>query len=459
MGELLNSYIMPHPPIIVPGIGGGRENEAIATIEACRKIAGEIVRDAPSTILISSPHAPCFRDVVILSNAKKMIGDFGRFGHPEISMEFDNNIGMVEEIVRNAREEGIQTGFPSEYGKRRYGLSDELDHGAMVPLYFVSREMALAHKHCRLVHISTPFLPLQDLYRFGKCIQKTIRDSAERVVYLASGDLSHRLTTDAPAGYNPYGKIYDTALVEKIRKGDTEGILSIKESQMEEAGECGTRSFVMMLGALDGHALKSTIYSYEGPFGVGYLAAKIETTVRGNDIENIRESESDYTALARETVETYVRERRQIDIPEWLPHKLANFSAGTFVSIKKGGELRGCIGTIQATQRNVAEEIIHNAIHAATRDPRFEPIDESELPDLVYSVDILKEPHKIDSLDQLNVKKYGVIVSRDYRRGLLLPDLEGVDTPADQVAIALRKAGISQNESYEMQRFEVVRYH
>ena len=178
-----------------------------------------------------------------------------------------------------------------------------------------------------------------------------------------------------------------------------------------------------------------------------------------NSIENIRESESDYVAVARETVETYVKERRQIDIPEWLPYKLSNFSAGTFVSIKKAGELRGCIGTIQPMQRNVVEEIIHNAIHAATRDPRFEPIGKDELADLVYSVDILREPQKIASIQELNVKKYGVIVSRDCRKGLLLPDLEGVDTPAEQVAIALRKAGISQYEDYEMQRFEVVRYH
>ena len=176
-------------------------------------------------------------------------------------------------------------------------------------------------------------------------------------------------------------------------------------------------------------------------------------------IENIRESESDYVSVAREAAETYVKERRQIDIPEWVPYKLSDFSAGTFVSIKKRGELRGCIGTILATQRNVMEEIIRNAIYASTRDPRFEPVRAEELPELVYSVDILHEPHKITSLDELDVKKYGVIVSKGYRRGLLLPDLEGVDTPAEQVAIALRKGGISQDESYEMERFEVVRYH
>ncbi len=176
-------------------------------------------------------------------------------------------------------------------------------------------------------------------------------------------------------------------------------------------------------------------------------------------IEKIRESESDYVSVAREATETYVKEHRQIDIPEWVPFKLSDFRAGTFVSIKKKGELRGCIGTILPTQRNVMEEIIRNAIYASTQDPRFEPVRAEELPELVYSVDILHEPHKIASIDELDVKKYGVIVSLGFRRGLLLPDLEGVDTPEDQVAIALRKGGISQNEPYDMERFEVVRYH
>lgn len=176
-------------------------------------------------------------------------------------------------------------------------------------------------------------------------------------------------------------------------------------------------------------------------------------------IEKIRESESDYVAVAREAIEMYVKERQQIDIPEWIPFKLSDFCAGTFVSIKKGGQLRGCIGTILPTQRNVVEEIIHNAIQASTHDPRFEPVTEDELNELVYSVDVLLEPHDIKSIDDLDVRKYGVIVTKGFRRGLLLPDLEGIDTPSEQVAIALRKAGISKDEAYEMQRFEVIRYH
>ncbi|MHB1485061.1 MAG: AmmeMemoRadiSam system protein A [Saccharofermentanales bacterium] len=173
---------------------------------------------------------------------------------------------------------------------------------------------------------------------------------------------------------------------------------------------------------------------------------------------NVRENESEYVTLAREALESYVKKHKAITVPDWFPEKSADFRAGVFVSLKKRGLLRGCIGTISPTQKNVAEEIIKNAISSGTQDPRFEPVNEDELEELVYSVDILRSPEMIHSLDELDVKRYGVIVSKGFRRGLLLPDLEGVDTPAEQVSIALRKAGISSDEAFEMERFEVVRY-
>jgi AmmeMemoRadiSam system protein A len=133
--------------------------------------------------------------------------------------------------------------------------------------------------------------------------------------------------------------------------------------------------------------------------------------------------------------------------------------AGVFVSIKtESGDLRGCIGTIAPYTKNIAEEIINNAISAGIHDPRFDPIEEYELENLVYSVDILKAPEKIQSIDELDVKRYGVIVRKGNRTGLLLPNLEGINSPSEQVDIALRKAGIGRYEDYSMERFEVVRH-
>jgi len=141
-----------------------------------------------------------------------------------------------------------------------------------------------------------------------------------------------------------------------------------------------------------------------------------------------------------------------------LPEEMLNSRAGTFVSIKKKGELRGCIGTIGPTRENIASEIVHNAISAGTSDPRFYPVKPYELDELEYSVDVLMEPEEINSMDELDVVKYGVIVRAGRRTGLLLPNLENVNTVEQQVSIALQKAGISPNEKYTMERFEVIRH-
>jgi len=161
--------------------------------------------------------------------------------------------------------------------------------------------------------------------------------------------------------------------------------------------------------------------------------------------------------LARRAIEAWVRERRVIEPPEPLTPEMAE-QAGTFVSLHRHGQLRGCIGTIEPTRANVAQEVISNAIAAATRDPRFPPLRPEELKDLEVKVDVLTPPEPISGPEELDPKRYGVIVQRGWRRGLLLPDLEGVDTVDYQVAIARRKAGIGSDEPVQLYRFEVKRY-
>ncbi len=275
MGKIINSYIFPHPPIIVPGIGGGRESGAAETIEACQEIAREIYKDAPDTIIISSPHAPCFSDFIFISDTERLTGNFGDFGHPEIIVNFENNAELAIEIINIAQENKINAGFLSELEKAKFQIYDKIDHGTMVPLHFVMQELEKNRHMCKVVHISTPFLSSGKIYNFGKCIKKAVEKSNENCVYIASGDLSHRLTPDAPAGYTPKGIVYDRKLVEFIRNADVSGLLSIGSNEMEEAGECGTKSFIMLFGANDNENITSKIYSYEGPFGVGYLVAKI----------------------------------------------------------------------------------------------------------------------------------------------------------------------------------------
>ncbi|GAB4113195.1 MAG: AmmeMemoRadiSam system protein A [Candidatus Caldatribacteriota bacterium] len=172
-----------------------------------------------------------------------------------------------------------------------------------------------------------------------------------------------------------------------------------------------------------------------------------------------KKQESIQVRLARETIENYVRYGKVISPPEDLPLELKENRKGVFVSLKKFGNLRGCIGTFMPTQKNIAQEIIRNAISAAVEDPRFPPVSITELENLDISVDILSSPEEVSDSTQLDPKKYGVIVSSGYKKGLLLPDLEGVETVEQQIDIARRKAGIRPEEKVRLYRFEVKRFY
>jgi AmmeMemoRadiSam system protein A len=235
--------------------------------------------------------------------------------------------------------------------------------------------------------------------------------------------------------------------------------------------ECGHGSFTILAGILDGTAVKPEVLSHEAPFGVGY--GVVTYAVEGKDdrrhflqqyekkdAEAVASKEEDpYVALARQSVESWVKEHKALMVPEGLPPEMLTRKAGVFVSLHEYGELRGCIGTISAMQKNIALEIIQNGISACSRDPRFAPVEEKELAHLVISVDVLGQTEPVLDLGQLDAKKYGVIVTKDGRRGLLLPNLEGVNTPQEQIRIACRKAGIDpEEEGIELERFEVVRH-
>jgi len=161
--------------------------------------------------------------------------------------------------------------------------------------------------------------------------------------------------------------------------------------------------------------------------------------------------------LAKKSIEAYVKEKKIINPPDKLADEMKG-RAGVFVSLKKKGNLRGCIGTFAPTCDNIAQEVIRNAIESATSDPRFPPVTKDEIPELEISVDVLTEPQKVSSIEDLDAKRFGVIVKSEMRRGLLLPDLAGVNTPEEQIKICRRKAGIGEDEPVELYKFEVRRY-
>lgn len=468
MGNIISSYIFPHPPIIIPEIGKGEEKNAMKTVDAVSRAAEAIKKDKPTTIILTTPHGPVFQDFIYISTSEELSGDLKKFGSSSVKLSFKNNTDLVEKITRYSNDEGIPAGGLDDKIIKKYSISKELDHGSIVPLYFLNK----IYSDFRLVHISIAGLAFEELYKFGMSIRKAVEETDEQVVFLASGDMSHKLDPSGPNGYSKRGMEFDELLVKSFNTANVEKLLSVDEDFCETAGECGLRSFLMMFGALDGYDIAPDVYSYEGPFGVGYSVARFEVGNRnpkrqilkilGEEnklkLDKVRSSEDQYVNLARKALETYVTENKILKVPEGLPAEMLEEKAGTFVSIKRQGQLRGCIGTTGPTRRNIAEEIINNAISSGTRDPRFNSIEPYELDKLVYSVDVLKEAEPIATMDELDVIKYGVIVRSGSKSGLLLPNLEGVDTPEKQVSISMQKAGIKPTENYTMERFEVIRH-
>ncbi len=459
---ILAAVMVPHPPLIIPDVGKGEEKKIQCTIDAYHEAARRIGELKPETVVLMSPHQIMYADYFHISPGKGAKGDFGQFGAGRVKLEASYDTEFVETLSWLAEWKGFPAGTAGEKKK-------QLDHGTMVPLYFLNQFLG----EYRLVRVGLSGLPLAQHYELGQCIKETAEQLGRRTVLVASGDLSHRLKEDGPYGYQKEGPMYDSEIMRVMGQASFGELLEFREDFCERAGECGHRSFTIMSGALDRTDVCPEKLSYEGPFGVGYGVCVYE--VRGADAaRNFKEQfeekerarimaqraqEDAYVQLARKAVEAYVRKREVLDVPQDLPGEMYAERAGAFVSIKENGSLRGCIGTIQATQPSIAEEIIGNAISASSRDYRFPPIEAKELDKLTISVDILGERQKVDSPDKLDVKRYGVIVTKGSKRGLLLPNLDGVDTVEQQIAIAKKKAGIAIQEQAELERFEVVRHY
>ena len=444
--SILAAFMVPHPPMIIPQIGRGSEAQIEETIHAYESVAKKIAELEPETIVITSPHSVMYRDYLHISPGAGARGSFAQFGAGEVAFEEDYDEELREAVCTLAEQEHLPAGTLGE-------RDPYLDHGTMVPLWFIRRY----YDDFKILRVGLAGLPLKDHYRLGMLIAKAARQTGRRTVLVASGDLSHKLQDYGPYGFAKEGPEYDERIMDVCGRGAFGELFDFEEGFCDKAAECGHRSFVIMAGAFDGLAVKAEKLSHQDVTGVGYGICTFYPEGPDESRRFLKEPDA-YVKLARASLESYIRERKVLPVPEGLPEEMVDEKAGVFVSIHKDGELRGCIGTIGPTQPNVAKEIIRNAISASTEDPRFPPITVEELDRLEVSVDVLGAPEEIESEDELDVKRYGVIVSSGFRRGLLLPDLEGIETPQQQVLIARHKAMISPHENVKLERFEVIRH-
>ena len=459
--SILAAYAVPHPPIIIPEVGRGEETKIAATSQAYAGVMRRAAEHRPDVLIITSPHAPMYADYFHISPGAGASGSLAQFRAPQAACSVEYDRELARRIEALAEREGLPAGALGEREKT-------LDHGTLIPLLFLQK----TGFSCPIVRIGLSGLSAAEHYRLGQCIAGAVEALGRRAVFIASGDLSHRLKANGPYGFAPEGPEFDKQITAIFASGDFGAMLALSPELADAAGECGLRSFQIMAGALDRRAVTHELLSYEGTFGVGYGVAAFEVTgaddardfgsryarSREEALKQTKADEDAYVRLARLSLETYVREGRRAAVPDGLPPEITGARAGAFVSLKKDGRLRGCIGTISPTAKSLAAEIMQNAVSAGAHDPRFDPVRPEELDKLVYSVDVLGEAEPVGSEAALDPKRYGVIVQNGSRRGLLLPDLEGVDTVEEQVSIARRKAGIGAGEPVTLSRFEVVRH-
>ena len=267
--SILIAGVSPHPPLLIPEIGGREINKVRRTAEALKSLCAEIAAVHPETVIIITPHGPMFREAPVVLAEEELAGDFSVFRAPGVKLRARNDLELVQALAAESRKEKTDVILlqKDEQGLLREETS--LDHGVTVPLYYLQK----AGTAQRCVAITFAPLPYGDLFRFGQALQRAIFITGRKVAIVASADLSHRLTRGAPAGYHPKGREFDALVVECLAGYQVEKLLSIDKELISAAGECGLRSLLILLGSLSGLPVQSRLLSYEGPFGIGYPVA------------------------------------------------------------------------------------------------------------------------------------------------------------------------------------------
>lgn len=452
--------LSPHPPLLIPEVGGASLERVHHTRQGMEQMCRAVAASRPERLVLVTPHGPVHPRAVPLFLTDRLTGNLGRFGHPEVAIQVEVDRDLSLALLQAARDRDV-TMLPLDPGEAASrGVPMELDHALMVPLYYLQQ----AGVRVPTVVMSISWLPGSDHLRLGEALRDVLRACPHRVAVLASGDLSHRLLDSGPYGFDEMGPVFDRQILECLKKADGPGVLALPEDLVERAGQCGMRPILTLLGSLEPGA-RAVVHSYEGPFGVGYAVVHFEVPPDAAESpEGGQTPENDPVAsssqpdvrlvVARQAVEEYVLKGRHLVLDEPVPEEV-RAPAAAFVTLKSHGDLRGCIGTLLPTCANQLQEVARNAVSACSRDPRFPPVTPQELPDLTYQVYILGAPQPVAGLEDLDPQRYGVIVRKHGRSGVLLPALEGVDTPQVQVAIACRKAGIEPGENPDLERFEV----
>lgn len=272
--SIVAAYAVPHPPLIIPAVGRGQERGIQDTVDAFQQVAREIVELKPELLIVTSPHAPCFRDAFHVTTDAHLYGDMSRFRAPFERLQADVDTAFARDLIARMREDGILAVGSDAY-------RDPMDHATYVALFFVREAYHAAGGEgdlpCPVARIGLSGFSYETHRRAGQIMAEAVEASGKRTVFIGSGDLSHKLLEEGPYGFTPEGPVFDAKIGEIFSSGDLEGLFEFDEDFADAAAECGLRSFQMMAGAIQELGFSSELLSLEGPYGVGYGVAALRS--------------------------------------------------------------------------------------------------------------------------------------------------------------------------------------
>lgn len=267
--SLVLGCVAPHPPVLVPEVGGEDAAMVASTAAAMKELAERVRASKPDVLVVISPHSTGFFDSIAVKVSPNLSGSFFVFGAWEVALDLQNDIELAGLVMEEAESAGIPVvGLTAGYAALT--RKEDLDHGVLVPLYYIFRDFKVP-----IVSLAVSHIGFEKHYELGGAVRRAVERSGRRAIFLASGDLSHKLTPDAPAGFSADAKDFDELVVEIFRSGELDRLANIDPGFAESAGECGLRSFITLAGAFEGKKVETKVLSYEGPFGVGYLVATV----------------------------------------------------------------------------------------------------------------------------------------------------------------------------------------
>ena len=444
------AVLLPHAPILVPEVGGKRGGAAAASCQAMRAAAASVVSHRPESVVLISPHSPRQPHAFGFWADDPLEGSFAQFNAPQATVSLPLDRPLARAIAEEAQVRDLETWTIHQYA---------LDHGALVPLWF----LAEAGWAGPTVILSLNYPEVGGLATLGEAIAAAAHGLSRRVAIVASGDMSHRLTANAPCGFHPQAHQFDETFIRLLRAGSYRKIESIAPELREVAAEDAADSTLVAASAVNWQTNGHQVLNYEGPFGVGYGVAILfaETAAAnssGAKAEPATIENTDGAALpdlARRSVAAALG--HSSELPPSPTGDYLNTPRGVFVTIRqRSGKLRGCLGTITPKCANVVAETWRNARLAALADNRFAPVTTGEMAGLRFEVSVLHSIEEVSSEAELDPRRYGVIVSAsDGRRGVLLPGIKTIKTTEQQLSLARKKGWIGPDEPVTLQRFQV----